>query len=103
MEQFHDLCLEEVTEDILEEVDPLHSFVKHITKKSNPWFDEECKEALKSRWALGKRVRQSREFRGENVCPPKQYLNGKNGIDITNPKDIANKHAAAFTDNSSAH
>ena len=46
-EQFHELCLEGVTEDILEEVDPLHSFVKHITKaandsipkKSNPWFD----------------------------------------------------------------
>ena len=38
----------------------------------------------------------------KNVCPPKQYLNGKNGIDITNPKYTANKHAAAFTDNSSS-
>ena len=29
-------------------------------------------------------------------------LNGKNGTAITNPKDIANEHAAAFTDNSSS-
>ena len=29
-------------------------------------------------------------------------INGKNGTTITNPKDIANKHAAAFTDNSSS-
>ena len=34
--------------------------------------------------------------------PPKQYLNGKNGTAITNPKDIANEQAAAFTDNSSS-
>ena len=165
-ELFDDLCLERITEDILEEEDPLQSFVEHITKatndsiprattipkKSNPWFDEECREALKARRALDKRVRQSREFRGEtlsafrksqaqarrlfnqkkrkswanyvsklsadtpikhvwdtvrkmsgkNICPPKQYLNGKNGITITNPKDIANKHTAAFTDNSSS-
>ena len=29
-------------------------------------------------------------------------MNGKNGTAITNPKDIANEHAAAFTDNSSS-
>ena len=101
---------------------------------------KEYQEALKVRWALDKRVRQSREFIGEtlfafrrsqgqarrlfnqkqhqswteyvsklstdipskhlwdrvrkisgkNICPPKQYLNGKNGTAITNPKDIAN-------------
>ena len=165
-EQFHDLCLEGITEDILEEADPLHSFVEIITKaandgiprattipkKSNPWFDEECREALKARRVLDKRVRQSRELRvetlsafrrsqakarrlfnqkkrqswteyvsklstdtpikhvwdrvreisGKNVGAPKQYLNGKNGTAITNPKDIANEHAAAFTDNSSS-
>ena len=39
---------------------------------------------------------------GKNICPPKQYLNGKDGAAITNPKDIANEHAAAFTDNSSS-
>ena len=79
-EQFHDGCLERITEDILEEADPLHS-VEYITKaandciprattipkKSNPWFDEECREALKARWALDKRVRQSRELRGETI------------------------------------
>ena len=80
-EKFQDLCLEGVTEDILEEVSHLHSFVKHITKaandsiprattipqKSNPWFDEECQEAIKARRALDKRVGQSREFRGETL------------------------------------
>ena len=34
-EKFHDLCLEGVTEDILEELSPLHCFVKHITKATN--------------------------------------------------------------------
>ena len=80
-EQFHDLCMERITEDILEEADPLNSFVEHLTKaandsiprattipkKSNPWFDEECREALKARRALDKRVRQSRELRGETL------------------------------------
>ena len=38
------------------------------------------------------------------MCPPKQYLKGKDGAPITDPKDIANEHAATFTDNpSSAH
>ena len=75
-EQFQDVCFEKITEDILEEADPLHSFVEYrtkaandciprattIPKKSNPWFDEECQEALKARRALDKRVRQSREL-----------------------------------------
>ena len=125
-----------------------------IAKKSNPWFDDECQEALKARRAMNKRVRHSRELRGEtisafrrskakarrlfnqkkcqslaeyvskllaetlikqvwdrvrkisgkNICPPKQYLNGKNGTTITDPKYIANEHAAVFTDTSfSAH
>ena len=43
-----------------------------------------------------------RKISGKNVCAPKQYLNGKNGTAITNPKDIANEHAAVFTDNSSS-
>ena len=80
-EEFHDLCLESISEDILVEADPLHSFVEHITKaaneciprattipkKWNPWFDEECREALKARRALDKRVRHSRELRGETI------------------------------------
>ena len=44
-----------------------------------------------------------RKISGKNICPPKQYLNGKNGTTITDPKDIANENAAVFTDNSSAH
>ena len=35
--------------------------------------------------------------------PSQANLNGKNGTTITDPKDIANEHAAVFTDNSSAH
>ena len=80
-EQFYDVCLESISEDILEKADPLHSLDEHITKapydciprattipkKSNPWFGEECREALKARRALDKRVRQSRELRGENI------------------------------------
>ena len=38
---------------------------------------------------------------GKNISPTKQYINGKNGTAI-NPEDLADKHAAAFTDNSSA-
>ena len=43
-----------------------------------------------------------RKISGRNICPPKQYLNGKNGTTITDPKYIANEHAAVFTDNSSS-
>ena len=43
-----------------------------------------------------------RKISGKNVCPPKQYLNGKDGAPITDPKDIATEHAVAFTDNSSS-
>ena len=34
-EEFHDVCLESISEDILGEADPLHSFVEHITKAAN--------------------------------------------------------------------
>ena len=46
-EQFQDVCLERM--------------------KSNPWSDEECREALKVRWALDKRVQQSRGLSGETM------------------------------------
>ena len=39
---------------------------------------------------------------GKNVCPPKQYLYGKDGAFITDPKSIANEHAATLADNSSS-
>ena len=124
-------------------------------KMSNPWFDEECREMLRARWALdrispqrrgggGPRAETLMSFRrtqaqvrrlftrkkreswtkdvsklntntpikhvwdrvrkisGKNVCPPKRYLNGKDGAPITDPKSIANEHAAAFTYNSSS-
>ena len=43
-----------------------------------------------------------RKISGKNICPPKQYLNWKDGTAITDPKDIAKEHAAVFTDNSSS-
>ena len=158
--------MEEITGDILHDQDPLTSFVGHVIdaaigsiprattvpKKSNPWFDEECRETLKTRRALDREVHRGRgprvetllSFRrtqaqarrlftqkkrvswtryvsqlntntpikhvwnrvrkisGKNVCPPKHYLKGKDGDPITDPKDISNGHAAAFTDNSSS-
>ena len=40
-----------------------------IPKKSNPWFDEKCQEALKARRALDKSVQQSREnWEGNHIC-----------------------------------
>ena len=80
-EQFHDLCLEGVTEDMLEEVVPLHSFVKHITKaannsiprattipkKSNPWFDEECQEALRQEGQIKSRIQRGNSIRFQKV------------------------------------
>ena len=47
---------------------------------------------------------EQRKISGKNVYPTKQCPNGKDGASITDPKDIANEHAATFTDNSySAH
>ena len=129
-----------------------HPKGNHSPKKSNHWFDEECREMLKTRRALDRKVHRGRgprvetlmSFRrtqaqarrlftqkkreswtryvsqlntntpikhvwnrvrkisGKNVCPPKQYLKGKDGAPITDPKDIAHDHAVAFTDNSSS-
>ena len=45
---------------------------------------------------------EQRQISGTNVCPHKQYLNGKDGAPITDPKDIANELATAFADNSSS-
>ena len=39
---------------------------------------------------------------GKNVCLLKQYLKGKDGASITNPKGIANEHAVAVAGNSSS-
>ena len=77
-EQFHDLCLEVITEDILEEAEPLHFFV--ITKAANeniprgPPFPKNRTLGLMRNagkpWRLDKpttRVRQSREFKGETL------------------------------------
>ena len=43
-----------------------------------------------------------RKISGKNICPPKQYLRGKDGKAVTTPRDVANEHAAAFAGNSSS-
>ena len=165
-ERFAESCTDKITGHILQDQDPLTSFVElvisaakdsipratTVPKKSNPWFDEECREMLKARRALDRKVHRGggpraetlmsfrrtqaqarrlftrkkreswtkyvsklntntpikhvwdrvRKISGKNVCPPKQYLNGKDGASITDPKSIANEHAAAFADNSSS-
>ena len=50
------------------------------------------------------RVQQSEEYIWQNICPPKQFQNGKDVASISNPMGIADEHAASSTDNSfSAH
>ena len=97
-------------------------------KKSNPWFDEECQEALKARRALDKRVRHSRELRGETIsafrrsqAKAQRLFNQKkrqswaeyvSKLSVKTPlkhvwdrvRKISgkNEHAAVFTDNSSS-
>ena len=45
-----------------------------------------------------------RKISGKNICPSKKYLDEKKCTTLTDTKDIANKHTAAFTENtSSAH
>ena len=69
-------------------------------KKRKSWADYVSK--LSSDTPIKHVWDRVRKISGKNICPPKQYLNGKNGTAITNPKDIANEHAAAFTNNSSS-
>ena len=42
-----------------------------------------------------------RKISSTHIYPHKWYLNEKDGVPITDPKGIANEHAAAFTDNPS--
>ena len=69
------------SDDILHDQDPLTSFVAHvidaakdsiprattIPKKCNPWFDEECREMLKTRRALDRKVHRGRGPRVETL------------------------------------
>ena len=60
--------MDKITYDILRDQDPFTSFVAviyaakdripratTIPKKCNPWFDEECREMLKTRRALDRK------------------------------------------------
>ena len=80
-EQFAELYMGKITGDILHDQDPLTSFVGHVIdaatdsiprattvpKKSNPWFDEECREMLKTRQALDRKVHRGRGPRVETL------------------------------------
>ena len=50
-EQFHDLCLERITEDILKEADPLQPFVEHLTKAANDSIQGQLPSVRN--WTLG--------------------------------------------------
>ena len=65
-------------------------------KKRQSWA--ECVSKLSAETPIKHVWDRVRKVSGKNICPPKQYLNGKNGTTITKPKDIANEHAAVFTD-----
>ena len=165
-EGFMGACRERIDYAVLQSADPLQSFVDLVIKiaddfipkastiprKSNPWFDQECRDALKTRRALDNKVKRGcgphqetlisfkraqararrlfnqkkrdswrnyvsqlttntpikhvwdrvRKISGNNICPPKQYLRGKDGKAVTTPRDVANEHAAAFAGNSSS-
>ena len=165
-EGFMGVCQERIDDAVLQSPDPLQSFVDLVIKiaddfipkastiprKSNPWFDQECRDALKTRRALDNKVKRGcgphqetlisfkraqararrlfnqkkrdswrnyvsqlttntpikhvwdrvRKISGKNICPPKQYLRGKDGKAVTTPRDVANEHAAAFAGNSSS-
>ena len=69
-EQFAELCMDKITGDIIHYQDPVTLFVglvidaakdnipraTTVPKKSNTWFDEECREMLKTRQALDRKV-----------------------------------------------
>ena len=69
-ELFAELCMDKITGDILHDPDPLTSFVGRVIdaakdsksratavpKRSNPWFDEQCREMLNTRQALDRKV-----------------------------------------------
>ena len=69
-ERFAESCMDKITRHILQDQDPLTSFVElvisaakdsipratTVPKKSNPWFDKECQEMLKARQALDRKV-----------------------------------------------
>ena len=165
-EGFMGACRERIDDAVLQSPDPLQSFVDLIIKiaddfipkastiprKSNPWFDQECRDALKTRRALDNKMKRGcgphqetlisfkraqararrlfnqkkrdswrnyvsqlttntpikhvwdrvRKISGKNICPPKQYLRGKDSKAVTTPRDVANEHAAAFAGNSSS-
>ena len=95
-EQFAELCMDKIIDDIFRDQDPLTSFVGHVIDAA------QYVSKLNSITPITHVWNRLRKISGKNVCPPKQYLNGKDGASITSPKDIANEHAAAFADNSSS-
>ena len=80
-ERFAESCMDEITGHILEDQDPLTSFVElvisaakdsvpratTVPKKSNPWFVEECREMLRARLARDKKVHRGGGPRAETL------------------------------------
>ena len=80
-EQFAESCMDKITGHILQDQDPLTSFVElvisaakdsipratTVPKKSNTWFDEECREMLRARRALDRKVHRGGGPRAETL------------------------------------
>ena len=78
-EQFIELCMDKVTDDIPHNQDPFTSFVANfidaatdgiprattIPQKCKPWFGKECREMLKTRRALDRKVHRGKGLRLE--------------------------------------
>ena len=73
-----------------------------LQPEETPVMGRICIKKLSAYTPIKHVVGSSEENIWQNICPPKQYLNGKNGTTITDPKDIDNEHRAVFTDNSSS-
>ena len=80
-ELFAESCMDKITGHILQDQDLLISFVELVIsaakdsiprativpKKSNPWFDEECREMLRARRALDTKVHRKGGLRAEKL------------------------------------
>ena len=65
-ERFHDLCLEKITEDILEEADPLESFVK--SGKAEKSEEKPYLPSEDHRHKLGDSSTERNVIHGQNMC-----------------------------------
>ena len=97
-ERFAESCMAKITGHILQDQDPLTSFdmlvisaakdsiprATTVPKKSNPWFEEECREMLRARRALDRKVHRGAEtlmsFRRTQAQARRLFTRGKKRV-----------------------